>query len=132
MSDRRDAPGAAGLALAAGVGPLRPDEQAFTAMLEGWAAQQLARRLAAGTVTSRQRAVRAFAAHAGMFPWSWTAQLADEWFTDLRAVRGLRAPALRSYQEAVRLFCDYVTGPAYGWPGQCEQRFGTHPGAGVS
>jgi integrase/recombinase XerC len=87
----------------------------------------MARRLAAGTVVSRQRAVRVFAAHAGVFPWSWTAQLADEWFTDLRAVRGLRASTLRSYQEALRLFCDYLTDPAYGWAGQCQQRFGSHP-----
>jgi len=127
VSDEGHAPGAAGLHLAAGLGLLRPEEQAFTAMLDGWAAQQAARRLAAGTVGARRRAVAAFAAHAGSFPWSWTAQLADEWFTDLRAVRGLRASTLRSYQEALRLFCGYVTDPAYGWPGLCEQRFGTHP-----
>ena len=83
--------------------------------------------LAPGTVAARQRAVRAFAAHAGAFPWSWTAELADEWFTDPRAVRGLRASTLRGYQEAVRLFCAYVTDPAYGWPAQCLARFGTHP-----
>jgi hypothetical protein len=105
------APGTAGLHLAAGLGLLRPEEQAFTAMLDGWGAQQAARRLSAGTVASRRRAVGAFAAHAEAFPWSWTAQLADEWFTDLRAVRGLRAPALRSYQDAVRHFCAYVTRP---------------------
>ena len=53
--------------------------------------------------------------------------MADEWFTDLRALRGLRRSTLGSYQEAVRLFCQYVTDSAYGWPGQCQQRFGTHP-----
>ena len=111
VSDDGHAPGAAGLHLTAGLGLLRPEEQAFTAMLEGWAAQQLARRLSPGTVAARRRAVGAFAAHAGAFPWSWSAQLADEWFTDLRAVRGLRASTLRSYQEAVRLFCGYVTDP---------------------
>jgi site-specific recombinase XerD len=127
VSDDGHAPGAAGLHLAAGLGLLRPEEQAFTAMLDGWRAQQLARRLSPGTVAARQRAVGAFAAHAGAFPWSWTAQLADEWFTDLRAVRRLRASTLRSYQEAVRLFCGYVTDPAYDWPAQCLARFGTHP-----
>jgi integrase/recombinase XerC len=127
VSDDGHAPGAARLHLAAGLGLLRPEEQAFSAMLDGWGAQQMARRLSAGTVTARRRAVDAFAAHAGAFPWLWTAQLADKWFTDLRAVRGLRASTLRSYQEAVRLFCAYVTDPAYGWPGQCLARFGTHP-----
>jgi integrase/recombinase XerC len=47
--------------------------------------------------------------------------------TDLRAVRGLRRSTLRGYQMAVRLFCQYVTDPAYGWPAECEARFGTHP-----
>jgi len=53
--------------------------------------------------------------------------MADEWFTDIRAVRGNARSTLRSYQEAVRLFCAYLVDPAYGWAGQCETRFGTHP-----
>lgn len=59
----------------------RPKEQAFTAMPDGWA-----QRLSAGTVAARHRPVGAFAAHVQALPWSGTAQLADEWFTDLRAV----------------------------------------------
>ncbi|HWO64300.1 MAG TPA: tyrosine-type recombinase/integrase, partial [Umezawaea sp.] len=35
--------------------------------------------------------------------------------------------SLRTYQQAVRLFCHYVTDPAYGWSPECERRFGTHP-----
>jgi site-specific recombinase XerD len=120
-------PGSAGLHLAGGVQLLRPSEQAFEAMLGGWRNQQLARRLALSTVEGRERAVRAFAAHADAFPWAWTPGLVDEWMTDLRAVRGLRRSTLRGYQIAVRLFCGYVTDPAYGWPTECETRFGTHP-----
>ena len=37
---------------------------------------------------------------------------------------------LRSYQEALRLFCAYVTDPAYGWPDSAWERFGT-TGAGL-
>ncbi len=74
-------------------------------MLGGWAAQELARRLSAGTVAARQRAVRAFAAHAQAVPWAWTAQLADEWFTDLRAVRGLRRGSGRSAHHQVEQEC---------------------------
>ena len=121
-------PGAAGLQLGRdGVALLHPQEQVFDAMLAGWRNQQLARQLAFATVEQRQRAVRAFAAHAEAFPWLWTPQLVDDWMTDLRAVRGLRASTLRGYQISVRLFCQYVTDPAYDWPGECEQRFGTHP-----
>lgn len=121
------APGAAGLHLAAGVGLLRAEEQVFTAMLEGWRNQQLARNLAVGTAAGREAVVRAFAGHAETFPWEWTAQLVDEWCTDLRSVRNLRRSTLWNYQEAVRLFCDFVTDPAYDWPAQCVTRFGTHP-----
>ena len=46
---------------------------------------------------------------------------------DLRAVRKLRRSTLRGYQIAVRLFCGYVTDPAYGWPRECESRFGSYP-----
>ncbi|MGH3125097.1 MAG: tyrosine-type recombinase/integrase, partial [Streptosporangiaceae bacterium] len=97
------------------------------AMLAGWASQQLARNLSFGTAENRQRAVRAFAVHAGAFPWQWSAQLLDDWCTDLRAVRHLARSTVRNYTEAVRLFCSYLTDPAYGWAGECQLRFGTHP-----
>lgn len=96
-------------------------------MLTGWRNQQLARRLAFGTVEQREGVVRAFVAATLMYPWSWSAQLVDEWFTDLRAVRGLRGSTLRGYQQALRLFCAYVTDPVYDWPAECERRFGTYP-----
>jgi integrase/recombinase XerC len=120
-------PGAAGLHLADGVSLLRPDEQVFAAMLDGWRNQQLARNLAFCTINGREKTVQAFARHADAFPWHWTPKLVDDWFGDLRAVRHLKRSTLRSYQEAVRSFCHYVTDPAYEWPAECEQRFGTHP-----
>ena len=46
MEAERQAPGAAVLQLVPGVRLLRPDEQVFTAMMEGWADQQLAQNLA--------------------------------------------------------------------------------------
>lgn len=120
-------PGSARLQLADGVALLRPEEQVFAAMVDGWRNQQLARNLAFSTLEGRQRAVRAFAEHAGAFPWHWTPGLVDDWLGDLRAVRHLKRSTLRSYQEAVRSFCEFVTDPAYEWPGECERRFGTHP-----
>ena len=64
MEEHRPVPGAAGLHVVAGLALLRPEEQVFAAMLDGWGSQQLARNLAPGTVDGRQRAVRAFTAHA--------------------------------------------------------------------
>ncbi len=117
-------PGVARLHLADGVPLPRPEEQVFEAMLDGWRNQQLARNLTLSTVNGRGRKVRAFAAHADAFPWNWSSPLADEWFGDLRAVRGRVRSTLRSYQAAVWLFCDYATDPAYGWAAECERRFG--------
>src|SRR6266498_2295497 len=82
------APGAARLHLADGVALLRPEEQVFMAMLAGFANQQLARNLAFSTVEGRENRVRDFTRHCGAAPWEWSAQLADECFTDIRAVRG--------------------------------------------
>src|SRR5258708_11542357 len=118
---------AARLELVAGVALLRPDEQVFDAMLAGWASQQAARNLGFATIENRQRAVRAFAAHAGCPPWQWSAQLVDEWCTGLRAVRRPARSTGRDYTESVRLLCGYLTDPAYEVAAECESRFGTHP-----
>ena len=53
--------------------------------------------------------------------------MVDEWLGDLRAVRGLRRSTIRNYALAVSAFCRYLTDPAYGWAGECQARFGTHP-----
>ncbi|MGB3439480.1 MAG: tyrosine-type recombinase/integrase [Actinophytocola sp.] len=106
---------------------LHPEDQVFEAMLDGWRSQQLARNLAYTTVEERERTVRVFTAHTEAYPWAWMPQLADEWFTDLRAIRHCVKSTVRGYQVAIRGFCSYITDPAYGWPELCEQRFGTHP-----
>jgi hypothetical protein len=120
-------PGSAGLHLTDGVALLHPEEQVFEAMLDGWRNQQLARNLALSTIGKRATRLRAFLTHADAFSWRWTPQQADEWFGDLRAVRGCAHSSLRSYQDALRSFCSYVTDPAYDWLAECEQRFGTFP-----
>jgi integrase/recombinase XerC len=120
-------PGSAALHLVDGLSLLRPEEQVFIAMLDGWRNQQLARNLAFSTIGGRERAVRAFTAYADTFPWYWTAQHIDEWLGDLRSVHNAKRSTLRNYQEAVELFCAYLIDPAYQWAAVCEQRFGTHP-----
>jgi integrase/recombinase XerC len=120
-------PGAARLHLVDGVALLRPEEQVFEEMMDGWRNQQLARNLAHSTIEKRAGRLRAFFAHAGAYPWEWTPQHADEWFGDLRAVRGCAHSTMRSYQDALRSFCTYICDPAYDWCSVCEQRFGTHP-----
>ena len=127
MGRDEQAPGTARLHVTPGVPLLRPDEQVFAAMLEGWRSQQLARNLGTATIGKRETAVRAFAQHADAFPWRWGPQMLDEWLGDLRAVRGLRRSTIRNYASSVAAFCRYVTDPAYGWAAECQARFGTHP-----
>lgn len=119
--------GSAALTLVDGVRLLYPEDQMFSAMLLGWRNQQLARNLAFTTVDNREQHVRAFAVHAEAFPWAWTSHLADEWFSDLRAVRNCGRSTVRGYQVSLRQFCSFVTDPTYGWAVECEQRFGSHP-----
>ena len=125
---RDGTPGSAGLHLAAGVPLLQPDEQVFAAMLDGWRAQQLARNLALGhdrsggrrwcgrsprtPTRSRGSGVR----RCSMSGWATCA-----------AVTGPAPVDGPVYASSVSAFCRYVTDPAYGWAGQCQARFGTHP-----
>jgi len=60
--------GAVRLHLADGVPLLRPEDQVFTAMLEGWRNQQLARNLARSTVEGRESTVKAFAGYVSAYP----------------------------------------------------------------
>jgi integrase/recombinase XerC len=114
----RDAmsPGVAGLVLVEGVPLLHPEPQMFEAMLEGWRNQMLARNLAVSTITSRTLQVRAFQEYANVYPWEWSASLADEWFADLRSIRHCVRSTVRGYQVAIRGLCSYVIDPATaGW-----------------
>lgn len=106
---------------------LRPEEQVFTAMLDAWRNQQLARNLAFSTIEGREKAVQTFARHADAYPWAWSPQLVDEWLGDLRSVRQVRRSTLRNYQGAIRSFCAFLIDPLYGWAPLCERQFGTHP-----
>lgn len=68
MGRRSAIPGSAALHLVDGVALLRPEEQVFEAMLDGWQAQQLARNLAFTTIDKRLNVVRAFTVHADAYP----------------------------------------------------------------
>jgi integrase/recombinase XerC len=111
MSRNGHLAGSAALSLVDGVSLLHPEDQVFEAMLTGWRNQQVARNLAPSTVDSREHQVRVFTRNAGGYPWQWSAHLADEWFSDLRGVRHCGRSTVRSYQIAIRGFCNFVTDP---------------------
>lgn len=53
--------------------------------------------------------------------------MVDEWLGNLRSLRDLKRSTIRSYSEAVRAFCHFITDPLYEWTATREERFGTHP-----
>ena len=116
-----------GVALVAGVGLLRPDEQVFEAMLTGWATQQRSRYLAEVTVEQRLWMLRRFHRFTNTGPWEWTSQDVEEWTTMLIAERGLAHSTVRFNHVTLRLFMDYLADVRYGWPAECQARFGTAP-----
>ena len=106
---------------------LHPEAQTVDEMLEGWRNQQLCRNLDHDTIAGRVRLVERFIEHTNEFPWTWTPAMVEEFFSDLRSVKRRKQSTVRGYQNALRMFCSYVSDPDYGWDRVCEQRFGTHP-----
>lgn len=90
--------------LEGGVVLLRPDQQVFEAMLQGWRRQQVARNLNFATVDARQDLVRRFQAFTNEYPWSWTPGAVDEWMEELRCVRKASRSTVRGYQGMLRAF----------------------------
>ena len=120
-------PGAVHAYLTGGVAILNAEESVWGAMLDGWRAQQFARNLSPTTIEQRQSVVRRFRLFADSYPWSWSVAIVDEFFLELRAIRGASQSTILGYQGALRMFLEYLTDPAYGWGEQCWQRFGDHP-----
>ncbi len=106
---------------------LNPVDAVVEEMLSGWRRQQLSRNLSLDTIAQRERCVRRFVDHSQAFPWSWTPGHVDDFFGDLRSRRAVQRSTIRSYQNAVRMFCSYVSNPDYGWDRECERLFGSHP-----
>jgi integrase/recombinase XerD len=111
----------------AGVRYLNPADQIFDEMLEGWRNQQLSRNLAFSTIEQRLALVRGFQAAVNEYPWQWAPVHVDEFFGDQRAERGSKQSTLRSYQNALRTFCNYIGHPDYGWEQLCEKLFNAYP-----
>lgn len=112
--------------LPVGVSLLQPEESVLDAMLSGWAQQQTSRLLAGPTIEQRALVVRRFVAFTNDYPWRWGATDVEEW-TAAMVARGLSHSTVRNYQQAVAVFCGYLTDRRYGWDEVCEQRFGSHP-----
>lgn len=110
------------------VGLFRADERVFTAMLDGWRAQMLARGLTTDTIKQRCQLLRRFQEFTGEFPWQWRPVDVDEFLASLRSgEKPVSLKTLRSYSNAMAMFCSYLTHPGYGWGEFCERTFGDIP-----
>lgn len=115
--------GAVGLAL---VGAAAPEPEAaalLEELLAGWRRQQLARRLGPSTIGDRERVVRRFVEFAQDWPWSWREEQLEGWVAANRWAHS----TVRTYQDAIGCFLDYVCDARYGWVAECEQRVGAVP-----
>ena len=118
-----EAAGATRLALVGSGAPESEGSVLLEEMLVGWRRQQLARRLAPSTIDDRARVVRRFVEFAQGWPWAWREEQLEAWV----AANGWAHSTVRTYQDAVAGFLDYVCDARYGWVAECEQRVGAVP-----
>jgi integrase/recombinase XerD len=111
-----------------GVTLFRADDRVFEAMVDGWRTQMLARGLAVDTIKTRTRVVERFQLFTGDYPWTWRPVDIEDYLGELRSRdRPIGLTTLRSYSNAVSMFCAYLTHPGYGWGELCERTFGDVP-----
>lgn len=97
-------------------------------MLDGWANQQTSRGLQATTIDSRRRFIEDFAEFCAAYPWQWQPRDLEDYSVRVRPGKGpLKRSTIRGYQTRIRLFCDFLTDPRYGWQAECLARFGDAP-----
>lgn len=106
----------------------RAEDRVFEAMLDGWRSQMLARGLAVDTIKARTGVVGRFQVFTGDYPWTWRPVDIEDFLAELRSrSRPIGLTTLRSYSNAVSMFCAYLTHPGYGWGELCERTFGNVP-----
>jgi hypothetical protein len=97
-------------------------------MLDGWRAQMLARGLAVDTIKARCRLVRRFVEFTNEYPWRWRPIDVDHFLAELRSQETpIVLSTLRTYSNAIAMFCSYVSDSKYGWAAFCEKQFGDVP-----
>ena len=116
-------PGAIANVIPTGIALLDAEERVWEAMLEGWRRQQSSRALKSDTVYQRVKVMAAFRKFTGEYPWQWQPQAVIDYSDSMRS-RGCAVSTVRQHQNAIRLFLDFVTDAIYGYPKECEQRFG--------
>lgn len=107
--DGVDAPGAMRLVVPQNVRALDPAPAMFDAMLTGWVRQQQSRLLGRKTIAERVSMVRRFALFNGTYPWQWTAEDVEVYFSaHMSGQSPLAHSTVRGQQSGLRMFCSFV------------------------
>ncbi|MFF3525027.1 tyrosine-type recombinase/integrase [Streptomyces albidoflavus] len=123
-----DVPGAIQLVVPGNVRALDPGPAMFGAMLRGWEQQQQSRLLARKTIDDRLSLVRRFALFTATYPWEWTPEDVEAYFShQLSLDPPLAHSTVRGQQGDLQMFCAFVTDGRYGWAKACEETFGQFP-----
>lgn len=123
-----DVPGAIQLVVPGNVRALDPGPAMFGAMLRGWEQQQQSRLLARKTIGDRLSLVRRFALFTATYPWEWTPEDVEAYFShQLSLDPPLAHSTVRGQQGDLQMFCAFVTDGRYGWAKACEEAFGQFP-----
>ncbi len=110
----------------AGRAPHALVDEVFNDMTTSWQVEMTARHLGHSYIANRASVVSRFRDYAESDPWEWRPELMSHWSSEL-VTDGLSGSTIRSYQGAVRQFCEHITNPAYEWATLCQERFGTYP-----
>jgi hypothetical protein len=97
-------------------------------MVDGWRAQMLARGLEVDTIKARCRLIARFVDFTNEYPWHWRANDFDQFMADVRSQqKPIALSTLRSYTNAIAMFCSYVSDSRYGWVLFCERQLRNTP-----
>ncbi|MFJ4044168.1 tyrosine-type recombinase/integrase [Microbacterium sp. NPDC089987] len=128
MRTGSDDDGRSSLRLTGNVIALDEGKYVFESMLDGWGDQQASRGLQATTIDARRRFIEDFAEFCATYPWQWLPRDLEDYSVRVRHGKGpLKRSTIRGYQAKIRLFCDFLTDPRYGWQAECLARFGEAP-----
>lgn len=115
-------------ALSPGIATIDEAAAVFDSMITGWETQQQSRQLAKATIEGRSAILRRFAIFTQAYPWEWGPTDLEDFTSSLASRSGrLGHSTIRGYHIAIRLFCGFVTDPAYPWMAECQKRFGQAP-----
>ncbi|WP_197287460.1 integrase [Streptomyces apocyni] len=80
------------------------------------------------TVKPRLALLKRFAEFSNLYPWQWQPGEVEAFLDHLRGRRATFAVSeARNYQNAIRMFCDYITDERYDWPKVCYDSFRQQP-----